>query len=223
MELFSDYRFYATEKEKLDKLPLVIGMKNSFYDRESEIKGNNLYLLPPCKGFNDGSGMKDWYWGKDSWTNGFYTSNLSGLFALTFAIQIGCEEIYLLGQDWGEINGHTHFYEDTNVGHIIWAGSLQTGVGLDSNGNHKTGRYDIKRKIPKSNDIVKIDTNHPDYWYNVYKQEKNVKIYNVSPQSKITTFEKIGYDTFYKKMLPESYLVQNQIRNNIRKILKEKL
>jgi len=224
VEMFSDYRFYAIEQKKLDKLPLVIGRDDSFYknsNRNEDLQlSKNTYLLQPCQKKNE----RDWYWGKDSWTKGFYSSQLIGLMALTFVIVIGCKKIYLLGADWGEIDGHTHFYEDADIGKIVWKTQEKTGVGLNKLGNYNTGRYDIQRKKPNGK-ITIVKENHPDYWYSCYKQEMNkgIEIYNVSLKSKITTFPKISYAQFYNEIQKESNVNQEEIQKYIISLIKKNL
>jgi len=120
----------------------------------------------------------------------------------------------LLGMDWGHINGHTHFFDDTETGKIEWQGSKQTGVGFNVNGDHNTGNYNIgKSKV-----------NNPDFWYNCYKKEKDVNIYNVSLESKITSFPKIGFKEFYQAMHSEyPAVIQHRVRGEIRELLNRNL
>lgn len=224
VEMFSDYRFYYTEKKKLDNLPLLITKEDSAYirhKREYNVElGKNVLLIPPCKRKN----KREWYWGEDSWKQGFYSSQLIGLFALTFAIQIGCKKVFMLGADWGQINGHTHFYDDTKIGITNLEGQTKTGVGINNLGNHNTGRYDIQRKR-KDGKHISIPENHPDYWHSCYKQEldKGIEIYNVSLESKINTFPKISYSEFYNQIAKEPKVNQEEIQNYIRNLIKEKL
>ena len=97
---FVDYEFYNQEKAELDKLGLVIGRDDPKLSKVFPV-GDNVSLL-------SGAGR---YFGKQSWNNGFYSGALSGLFTLTVAIALGFQEIYLLGYDFCEINGLTHYYQ----------------------------------------------------------------------------------------------------------------
>lgn len=211
---FIDYYFHQANKKKLDNLPLIIGKDHPNPDK-SPI-GDNLILLP----------VSNKYYGKKSFEQvlkktseghkiqraGFYCSQLTGLFSLTLAIALGFQDIYLLGFDFGEIDGKTHFYQESSlkkqeVGKIIKEdGEINCGIGRDKNGNFRTSCY--------SND-------KPEDLFNVYKGAlKNVNIYNVSPDSKINTFPKISYETFYKHLKNEPLkisqtVIQDRIRNNI--------
>lgn len=190
--LFSDYRFYEQEVENLKKVPLVIGQKDSYYIREKIILPDNIFLVKQGTQFNGVSGLRPWYWGKDSWTKGFYTNTLTGLFATTFAILLGSKRIFLLGHDWGQINNQTHFYQNDKDGTGIIKKNeyTTTGVGLTANGTHHTGRYNLKRG----------PDHHPDYWYKVYNKENDVEIYTVG-QTRITVLPNISYKDFYEKTL----------------------
>jgi hypothetical protein len=116
-------------------------------------------------------------------TQGVYKGSLTGIYALSLAIHLLDEgEIFLLGYDYGAPAGKdagnrdiTHFYQ----------GELEhRGVG-------KVNYYNSKGRA--------------DQDFNVYKQEKQVKIYNVSLTSKISTFDKISYDEFFAKLDSETY------------------
>lgn len=190
--VFVDYKFYMTEKEGLDKLPCVVGRNDSFYtDTNRYLKYHktlspNLCLLDASKNQNiDGKGMRAIYHGKEAWEKGFYSSQLSGIWALNLAIALGYDEIFLLGYDGCETDGYTHFYQPEGIGTTVWEGRKNSGVGKHENGRYKTGTY--------NNDI--------NYWFEPFKVElDSIKIYNVSPQSKIEIFPKITYKEFYNKI-----------------------
>lgn len=176
-------QFYDDErkKEKFQKLPLIIGKKPG----DIKILPNTIILQT-----NDVKYFRDI-------KLGCYKSNLVGLFALSLAIYLLDEgEIYLLGYDYGFINGEkdnkgrriTHFYQ----GEI-----KHRGIG-------KTNYFDTVGRADKD--------------FGVYKNEKKVKIYNVSMKSKINTFPKISYDEFFKRLGNQKY-DQNIIREYIRKEL----
>ena len=72
IELFVDYRFYATEINELKKLNLLISKDDAYYVREKEtcedILNKKLFLLKNADGFQISKkiGMQPHYWGKDS-------------------------------------------------------------------------------------------------------------------------------------------------------------
>lgn len=127
---------------------------------------------------------------------GCYTPSLCGLFALSLGIYLLQKgEIYLLGYDFG-------FIDDR----------------IDKKRRHYTHFY--------QNEIDHRGTGKVNYYlgmdnlrrFNVYKDEKNVKIYNVSPKSRIEIFEKINYDQFFNKLTNKNY-DQDFIRQEIKRRL----
>lgn len=131
---------------------------------------------------------------------GCYKSNLCGLFALSLAIYLLDEgEIYLLGYDncaMGKAkNGRalTHFYQG-EINH--------RGIGKCNyfNGVHKGGKKFVDRD------------------FGVYQDESKVHIYNVSLNSKITTFPKLSWAGFFEKLDNQQY-----DQNKLRQYIKEKL
>ena len=136
------------------------------------------------------------------------------VFSLTLGIALGFKEIYLLGNDFCEINGKTHFYEkdklENQIIGIIKEKGEQTrcGIGKDARGNYRTGVYN----------------NTPENYFGVYKVEKEVKIFNVSPESKIKTFPQISYEEFYSKLKEENIEIDQELgRLQIRQIITNKL
>lgn len=187
--LYKDYKFYIAEKDGLSKLPLVFGMQDSFYSREKLVNtdwnqtyylSNNIYLLR--NRIKEGNVI---YHSLQGWEKGFY-GILAGILAIHLAICCGCEEIYLLGQDCCAIDGKTHFYEgEIDAVNKDIDGKEKSGVGFNENGKYKTSIYN-------QNFNEKFEP---------FKQELNrIKIYNVSPESKITIFPKISYKEFYEKI-----------------------
>jgi len=178
-----DYKFIETQ-EWINKVPLVITTDLSYSKlvkhekvQPNIISTNNL----------------EW--------------QLSGMAALSLAIKIGVPEIFLLGKDATEINGHTHFYDDTNIGTYKYQGKVKSGIGKKDNGQYKTGNY---------NNIKELN----NHYYKPFEQalKDGVKIYNVSPLSKITTFPKMNYKQLfsYLNYYPE-IVEENEIRDEIRK------
>ena len=216
--MFGDYWFYQMHKAQLDNLPLVLGMYNRHLSRNGKNNttqiNNNIYLLPlnQTETINN---KRIVYWGKDSWTKGFYSGHLVGLIALTFAIAIGCKEIFLLGFDACETDGRTHFYQGDKdkTGYYQRNGIEQTGVGTYFN---KAGK-----KLYKTG-MYNTDINQ---YYKVYESDLNrINIFNVSPESKINIFPKITYKEFYDilKNNPEPIL-QTNAREFIERLLLTKL
>lgn len=200
VQMFTDYRFYCLEKERLDKLGLLVTNKDGFYESKNrygkyfDSVPNHMFFLKPC------SAQQRTYHGKDSWTKGFYTVQLTGLLALSFALTIGCDEIYLLGFDANESNGRTHFYQGDKdkTGYIFWNNQHQTGVGKNDRGYYNTGNY--------NKDM--------DWWYQPLSVT-DAKIYNVSPNSKISVFPKIDYLEFYDKLHYKNDIVQSVVQKEI--------
>ena len=185
--VFCDWYFYKSNKLELDKYPLVLGKFDGKIGNSNNHKcpkGDNLIMLKPHKN----------YQGADSWEKGFYSAILTGCFSLTIGIALGFKEIYLLGYDFTEINGKTHFYQKDSldkqkIGKIVDdGGRTQCGIGKDDRGNFRTGCYNKA----------------PSLHFNEYdKVNEGIKIYNVSPNSKIDIFPKISYTEFFKVLEDE--------------------
>ena len=215
---FVDYWFHSSHKKRLDKLPLIIGADHP--NKKKAPKGDNLTLLPT-------SGTT--YYGRNSFERvlketengrrkvmraGIYNSQLAGIFTLTLAIALGFKEIYLLGFDFGG-KGKTHFYQEDDISKQVVGVNVKdkkkvSGIGRDEDGNYKTSCY--------SNDDPRI-------YFDAYKEEtKRVHIYNVGLKSRINTFEKIDYPTFYRHLEnnPEPIL-HARMRNDIRDFIEERI
>jgi len=133
--------------------------------------------------------------------DGVYSAMLVGLYSLSLGIYLlDFGEIYLLGFDYGNIDNKvddkkrkiTHFYQ-SQINH--------RGIG-------KTSWYDAKNRADKD--------------FGVYSSEKQCKIYNVSPLSKINIFEKISYEQFFMKLDNKTF-DQNELRNYVKEQLKNKI
>ncbi|MHA2013351.1 MAG: hypothetical protein ACTSWG_13355 [Candidatus Helarchaeota archaeon] len=218
--MFADYAFYHTQFEHLKKLPLLLTVEDGYYNREECIgKLPQLYFLKTCKAKkykkwgDKEEGLHPYYWGKDSWKNGWYVNQLCSILALNFAINgLSAKEIFLLGIDACEINGHTHFYDDTEIGKYKYNNHVYYGVGKDERGFYRTGNYN---KIDELN----------NFWYKPFKQEWNngVRIWNVSQQSALTIFPQITYKAFYAMLRNNRYAwKQEELRENIKELIKEK-
>jgi len=189
ISLYGDYEFYIAEKENLRKLPLAFGMQDPYFGRSLKIEWlkqyhveNNIYLLPN-RTEQIVDGVKTLYHGINAWKHGFYSRYLSGILGLNLAIALGCTDIYLLGMDCCSIDGRTHFYQDDfKAEHVSEGGTKVCGIGYKKNGQYKT-------------DVYNQNFNEK---YEPFKKELNrINITNVSMESGITMFPKMGYDEFY--------------------------
>jgi len=207
---FADWQWYEDNYKYLKELPLLIGCYHPQLIKEDYCKMyENTILLK--------HGGK--YFGKDSWTNSFYCTQLVGLFAITTAVALGFKEIYLLGYDACEINGQTHFYQGVanlnKITPIYVNGVLKIerkhfrGVGKKENGKYNTSSYTYPQLLNKT-------------WFRPFYDDKSIKIYNVSPDSAITLFEKISYEDFYKKFDKFKYIDQQKARQEIKDLIKSK-
>jgi len=107
----------------------------------------------------------------------------SGTFALHVAICEGFDEIFLLGFDYGvppnKENKHaTHYYQGKLD--VVSAGAGNPDVYLD-------------KRLPNK------PLHHGVNDYEVFCQEKDIKIWNVSMSSNIKSFEKISYKELFQK------------------------
>lgn len=301
-----DWEFYSQEKPYLDKLGLVVAKLDQQLIARN-IVGNNTILCTPS----------GYYHGKASIKKGIYSGALTGLFNLTLAIALEFEEIYLLGYDFCEINGKTHFFQDNKEGIGIVrkeAGEPgqfmnTTGIGREPSDPtlYKTGCYNDKperlynvyhptefleinlnendwkamlvdiqtnkkkvfnifleqylseeewRFIKKISQSQKERQDYIDYheykkfviiainkmikdfginkvsnifhpylreFHDLKKELQYIKIYNVSPQSKIETFPKLTYDEFFEKLKNNPIKIdQEKARQTIKKEILER-
>lgn len=222
----NDYIFYRNNYEQLGKLDFVLVRNDAqlFTCDKYKLHANTL-LLESAK----------YYFGKESWDCnkkkcltcnykiprtdrtkfcpnhkitklmpiGFYHIHLAGLISITLAIALGFKYIYLLGMDCCETNGRTHFYQD-----LVTDYAKDFGVGK-LNGKYRTSAY---------SDIKQLN----DRFYAPFGTQTDAKIYNVSLNSGIETFEKISYDTFYDHF-KESKIDQKLAVDDIRNLFSEKL
>lgn len=129
--------------------------------------------------------------------NGIWKSSLTGIFALSLGIYLlDVGEIFLLGYDYSgqgkDEKGRavTHFYQDD----------------ITHRGTGKINYYDSKGRADKD--------------FGVYKDEKKIKIYNVSLNSRIDVFEKISYDDFFEKLGKKRYN-QEELKDFVKERLKK--
>ena len=205
-----DWQFYIDNYKALKNLPMIVASREAqLQNRRRSIIHENTILLKSSGTYN----------GIDSIKKGVFSKQLIGIWALSLAISLGFKEIYLLGYDCCEVNGQTHFFQGVvnlkQATPIYIHGKLKNkrehykGVGKKKNGKYNTSTYDIKKHLN-------------DKWFAPFHAErKKIKIYNVSPDSVLNTFEKIDYETFYK-MIKNNHIDQNEARDNIRRIINEK-
>jgi hypothetical protein len=201
---FGDWTAYASRFELYKHHPLVIGRYDTHFTHKIEgsipcPKQDNLILLP-------GSGK---YNGTEGLSKGLYSSVLTGAFTLNLVIRLGFQQIFLLGFDCGAANNKTHFYEgipDAGI-YCDYSGQKTTGVGKNGN-NYNTSFYNHS------------DININALWEPFKEEFDKVKIYNVSLQSRINVFDKIGYNSLFR-ILKEVQIEVNQkeVQKEIRTIL----
>jgi len=206
---FCDYKFYKEEKDNIESFPLLIANKTQFSGRR--IKNPNMIYLP----VNPSVYTRDL-------SKGVY-KGLTGIFSLSIAIYLldqikdKKKEIFLLGMDFGCIKKD----EDKTINEIP----------VTENINEINKKYLINKKYRAITHFYDKELTHRgsgkiDYYYshsayNMYKcynDIRNIKIWNVSPKSRIPNFEKIDYPTFFNLLEPIKY---NQ--NKLRKFIREKL
>ena len=115
---------------------------------------------------------------------GIHCAKLTGIYTLSLGIYLLNEgEIFLLGLDLGSVTKvldakkrpYTHWYQDQFE---------HRGVG-------KISYYDARDRGEKD--------------FGCFKNETKIKIYNVSPLSKINVFPKISYEQFFKQLNTETF------------------
>ena len=199
--MYSDYHFYHTQKQWLDKVPLIVGRDDDYYRRDQCIGlGDNVTLLKGSTKYNGINSLKE----------GLYTFQLVGMAAISFAIGLGCKEIYLLGFDACEINGHTHFYDDIAIGTYFYNKQKYCGIG-----KHKTTEGQYIYNTGNYNKIKELN----EHWFKPFEKAlvDGIKIYNVSLESKINTFQKISMEQMFHNIeqSPSQYS-QDEIRKEIK-------
>ncbi len=215
--------FYKTNLPKLTDLPLIIGRHATEIE---DIRLNNTILLPysPIYSRDLNPGVySEWLGGLWTLSLAIYLLDIGEIFCLGFdagcgvskgnasltTIRLGknsteipveditnspekiCNETNIIKQDNKIYRPITHCYQD-NINHI--------GVG----------RIKFYYATDKINKV-----------FEVYKPETKIKIYNVSPDSRINTFEKIDYNTMFSKLNNET-VDQDELRLHIKNLLKEK-
>ena len=125
----------------------------------------------------------DEFYGRDAIAKGkIFTGGmgLTGVFALSLAVAKKYDTIYLLGYDFGSSSlrdTKTHFYQDR-------------GINPGASGHPSIYMYDDKPRDEVSDFNRFLDV----------MQEDGLEIYNVSPKSNISSFPKIGYEEFFRRL-----------------------
>jgi hypothetical protein len=196
--MFGDWCAYRDRFDLFSKHPATIGRFDMHIGRSIEgatpcPKHNNLILLPS-------SGK---YQGAEGLSKGLYSSVLTGAFTLNLACRLGFKQIFLLGFDCGAIGKSTHWYDNVEgAGQFHdYEDKATSGVGFNENGTYKTSFYNTEDNI--LNNLWEPFTT------------EDAKIYNVSLNSRINVFPKIGYHTFL------TILNENPIQINQEEVQKE--
>jgi hypothetical protein len=129
--------------------------------------------------------------------NNKYRSVLTGIFALKLAMELmKSGTIYLLGFDWNRRIGlperDPNYNPNSDLQIHFYNDIKHRGVGY-------VGYY---------------ENHNPDRDFNQFIK-KDIKIYNVSPESNINSFEKISYEQFFK-LLSNKGVNQEELRDKIK-------
>jgi len=197
---FGDWTAYASRYDLYKHHPLVIGRYDTHFTHKIEgsipcPKQDNLILLP-------GSGN---YHGAEGLIKGLYSAVLTGAFTLNLALRLKPKQIFLLGFDCGATGKSTHWYQEVpGAGQYRdYEGNPCTGVGKNASGNYNTSFYNNEDAIINN------------LWKPFEEEFGNVQIYNVSLDSRIQVFQKIGYQSMFK------ILKENPIKINQEEVQKE--
>lgn len=198
-QCFVDNDFYFKNCEGMKNIGLIVGNR-----KRNIVPLPNTILLPPIAKYH-----------RDV-THGVYKASLAGLFTLSLAIHLLDEgEIFLLGYDYGEARKsdfEKYIKNRVEFSNVVLKDKRNRAIthfyqgDIEHRGIGKTNYYNAQ--------------NRADQDFKVYKDEKKVKIYNVSQISKIPSeiFEKLSYDEFFKKLNTETV---NQ--GELQKIIREKI
>jgi len=169
-----------------------------FPDKNPDIY-EELGKLPLIIGI-DHNGISEFKLDNTILLNNKYRSVLTGIFALKLAMELmKSGTIYLLGFDWNRRIGlperDPNYNPNSDLQIHFYNDIKHRGVGY-------VGYY---------------ENHNPDRDFNQFIK-KDIKIYNVSPESNINSFEKISYEQFFR-------LLSNKEENQeeLRKEIKEKL
>jgi len=189
----SEKCFYNVNKNFIKSFPVSFGIDKNLdipkpTDKTFWIKNSEKYL------------------GWRNFKNGAYCAELTGYFALSIACWLleGIGNVYLCGFDWTQRT------------------ESDKQKGVSDNPHAINAPLELRAKThyyPKYHRGVGFteyyETHNPNDKFAPFLEEKNIKIYNVSPNSNITCFEKINYKQFFNLLEPSNYK-QYQIRNYIK-------
>ncbi len=192
---YGDWMFYRENKKDMDDLPLIVVPHHNKLDpninRCPNPVSENTYLLKRSRK----------YLGINMLTEGIFMMSLVGQFAVSLAVALGFQEIYLLGYDFngtkvGE-EWKTHFY-DKEIPH---RGNGMTTI-------NKRGKQVKAYK-------TSIYSGNPNRYYGPFAPALDkIKIVNVTNNSRIETFPKISYKEFYDILKKDDAVVLQSIARN---------
>lgn len=185
--------FYSTEYGMIKHCPIAFGCNRNVDIKQS--LENVIWL-----------NHSDTYLGYNNFKKGVYSAVLTGYMAISTAIWLleGCGEIFLCGFDWtrrSEEEKQKGFKQNPHAENIPINKRTKTHFYLDLHRGLGFTQY--------------YEETNPNETFAPFLQEKNIKIYNVSPNSNIECFEKINYQTFFSKLKTtefKQYQLQNYIR-----------
>lgn len=182
-----------------------IGTFLAFIDRNFyKPKDNNnpdiyeeLKQLPLIVGIND-NGIEEFKLANTILLDKKYMTHLTGIFALKLATMLlETGTIYLLGFDWNrrplETIDKKHYCGKSNLQIHYYTDIQHRGIGY-------VGYY---------------ENHNPDKIFDEFLKKRDIKIYNVSPESNINCFEKISYTKMFELFSKEIYN-QEELRNFIK-------
>jgi len=181
IECWCDKEFYKEEKENMTHLPLIIGKE---HEGLNPTPNTIMLKTQDCGYYRD-------------IIHGVYKSSLTGIFALTLAIYLlDIGTIYLLGYDFSEKRTSDFTKQFKTVHERLAVGEK------DEKGREVTHFYQNDKDI-NHRGVGKISYYNTEWRvkkdFDIYKDEKKVKIYNVSQSSRIEAFETITYAEFFQK------------------------
>jgi hypothetical protein len=162
---------------------------------------NELKKLPLIVGI-DHNGVSEFKLNNTILLNKSYRANLTGILALKLAEKIVKNgRIFLCGFDFDRRTGLPEKDQNYNP-----KSDLQIHYYSKEEINHPgQGRFGY------------FENHNPDKEFSKHLK-KDIKIYNVSPNSNINCFEKISYEQMFA-LLSKEIVNQNDLRNQIRSIL----
>lgn len=218
--------FYELAYNDIKDLPLIIGDclpihsdKFPLHKNTKIIKKNTSVYTRDC-------------------SQGIYCGALTGIYALSLAIKLlDIGEIFLLGMDFSGKPSDKPL--EIQLGNKKFKANYETEVLDDSEVRRLKQKFDFRSLfnfIKKDDKIERVITHYyqgdktrehrgeglvnyyvsknPDEVFKPFENETKIKIYNVSPNSAINTFQKIDYPTFYS-LVDNSTYDQDLLRNNL--------